>query len=80
MESREHNLPRGLLSEAELVDPLVLGFLFPHVFTDCIYVHADSRNEVSPRPEVLTDEVSFLSNITPGDVYSAHAFDLPDHL
>src|SRR5262249_43818617 len=67
-----------LLHEVELLDSLVLCFLFADVPPDDRFVPADGRNEVTARPEVLPHEVAPPVHERPRNVDGALALDEPD--
>ena len=59
---------------------LVFAFLVLDVVPDDRFVSADGRDEISSRPEALTDEASLSLAINPGKMDRALSFDIPDYL
>ena len=58
----------------------VLGLLLPDVFPYHSFVSTNRRDKRSPRPEVLAREIALPLAINAGQMDSALAFDIADHL
>src|SRR5262249_11632969 len=71
----------GRLSpQVHLIEALVFFLLMPNVLSYQRLISPHRRNEISTRPEVLTDEISLPLSIHPRYVDRALALDEPHHL
>ncbi len=68
------------LHQLKLVDPSIFFFLMTDVLPNHLFVAPNCRDEVPPRPEVLTYEVALSLPVRSGYVDGAFTFDEPDHL
>ncbi len=70
----------GCLKQVHLVEPFVLPLLIADVFADRRLVGPHRRHEVAPCPEMVARKIFPPSDICPGNVDRALAFDKPDDL
>lgn len=61
-----------------LIDRLLVRLLEPDVLPDLLFVSGNRRHEMSPRPEVLTEEFSFPVRISTRDLNRALPLHEPD--